>query len=110
MRARGTKRGRRAPPSAVSARLAAGVTLEAHASGNIIACFGGNAVDKTDKVIIAPGLMKLFYVLEGTVALHYNGDVQRLEAGDSAYLDGGTPHGWENLGGRIAKALRVILG
>ena len=53
---------------------------------------------KTDKVIIAPGQMKLFYVLEGKVALHYNGDVQRLESGDSAYLDGGTPHGWENLG------------
>jgi SagB-type dehydrogenase family enzyme len=45
LRARGTKRGRRAPPPAVSARLAAGVTLEAHASGNIVACFGGNAVD-----------------------------------------------------------------
>jgi len=65
---------------------------------------------KTDKVIIAPGQMKLFYVLEGTVALHYNGDVQRLESGDSAYLDGGTPHDWENLGSRSAKALWVILG
>ena len=65
---------------------------------------------KTDKVIIAPGQMKLFYVLEGRVALHYNGDVQHLEAGDSAYLDGGTPHGWENLGSRSAKALWVILG
>jgi transcriptional regulator with XRE-family HTH domain len=64
----------------------------------------------TDKVIIDPGQMKLFYVLEGTVALHYNGDVQRLEAGDRAYLDGGTPHGWENLGPRSAKALWVILG
>src|SRR5215468_4827932 len=64
----------------------------------------------TDKVIIDPGQMKLFYVLEGTVALRYNGDVQRLEAGDSAYLDGGTPHGWENLGAKSAKALWVILG
>jgi transcriptional regulator with XRE-family HTH domain len=64
----------------------------------------------TDKVIIDPGQMKLFYVLEGKVALHYNGDTQRLEAGDSAYLDGGTPHGWENLGPRSAKALWVILG
>ena len=65
---------------------------------------------KTEKVIIGPGQMKLFYVIEGSVGLHYNGDVQRLEAGDSAYLDGSTPHGWENLGTRAAKALWVILG
>jgi quercetin dioxygenase-like cupin family protein/DNA-binding XRE family transcriptional regulator len=65
---------------------------------------------KTDKVVIDPGQMKLFYVLEGKVALHYNGETQRLEPGDSAYLDGGTPHGWENLGPRSAKALWVILG
>ena len=65
---------------------------------------------KTDKVIIDPGQMKLFYVLEGKVALHYNGDTQHLEAGDSAYLDGGTPHGWENIGTKSAKALWVILG
>lgn len=65
---------------------------------------------KTDKVIIGPGQMKLFYVLEGKVALHYNGSAQQLEAGDSAYLDGGTPHGWENLGPKSAKALWVILG
>src|SRR5437762_3985702 len=65
---------------------------------------------KTDKVVIDPGQMKLFYVLEGKVALHYNGDTQHLEAGDSAYLDGGTPHGWENIGTQSAKALWVILG
>jgi len=45
LRARGTKRGRRAPPPTVSARLARRVTLEAHASGNIIACFEGNSLD-----------------------------------------------------------------
>jgi transcriptional regulator with XRE-family HTH domain len=65
---------------------------------------------KTDKVILGPGQMKLFYVLEGKVALHYNGEAHRLEAGDSAYLDGGTPHGWENVGPRTARALWVILG
>jgi transcriptional regulator with XRE-family HTH domain len=65
---------------------------------------------KTDKVIIGPGQMKLFYVLEGKVALQYNGSSHHLEAGDSAYLDGGTPHGWENLGPKSAKALWVILG
>ena len=57
---------------------------------------------KTDKVVIEPGQMKLFYVLEGKVALHYNGERHMLEAGDSAYLDGGTPHGWENVGTRKA--------
>lgn len=65
---------------------------------------------RTEKVVIEPGQMKLFYVIEGDVALHYNGDTHRLEAGDSAYLDGGTPHGWENLGPRTARALWVILG
>jgi uncharacterized cupin superfamily protein len=65
---------------------------------------------KTDKVVIGPGQMKLFYVIEGKVALHYNGDRHVLDAGDSAYLDGGTAHGWENLGARTAKALWVILG
>jgi len=45
----------------------------------------------TEKVIIKPGQMKLFYVLEGKVALHYNGDRHLLEAGDSALLDGGVP-------------------
>ncbi|MBI2204667.1 MAG: helix-turn-helix domain-containing protein [Candidatus Rokubacteria bacterium] len=64
----------------------------------------------TEKVVIKPGQMKLFYVLEGDVALHYNGDRHRLAAGDSALLDGGTPHGWENLGTRKARALWVILG
>lgn len=65
---------------------------------------------KTDKVILAPGQMKLFYVLEGKVALLYNGSRHQLEAGDSAALDAGTPHCWENLGSRLARALWVILG
>ncbi|MEK7770146.1 MAG: helix-turn-helix domain-containing protein, partial [candidate division NC10 bacterium] len=39
---------------------------------------------KTDKVILDPGQMKLFYVLEGKVALQYNGENHVLEAGDSA--------------------------
>jgi len=65
---------------------------------------------KTDKVILDPGQMKLFYVLEGKVGLRYSGETHVLEAGDSAYLDGGTPHGWENLSARPARALWVILG
>ncbi len=65
---------------------------------------------RTDKVVIEPGQMKLFYVIDGRVALHYGDERHVLEAGDSAYLDGGTPHGWENLGARAAKALWAILG
>jgi len=64
----------------------------------------------TDKVIIKPGQMKLLYVLAGKVALVYNGERHELEAGDSALLDGGAPHGWENLGSGKAQALWVILG
>jgi len=64
----------------------------------------------TDKVIIKPGQMKLLYVIAGKVALGYNGDRHVLEAGDSALLDGGAPHGWENLGKGKAQALWVILG
>jgi transcriptional regulator with XRE-family HTH domain len=74
-------------------------TLDARAKGMM-----------TDKVVIKPGQMKLFYVLDGKVALHYGGERHVLEAGDSALLDGGTAHGWENLGTRKAQALWVILG
>jgi transcriptional regulator with XRE-family HTH domain len=65
---------------------------------------------KTDKVILDPGQMKLFYVIDGKVALNYNGERHVLESGDSAYLDGGTAHGWENVGAKTAKVLWVILG
>ena len=64
----------------------------------------------TEKVVIKPGQMKLFYVLAGKVALHYGAERHVLDAGDSALLDGGTAHGWENLGTRKAQALWVILG
>ncbi len=64
----------------------------------------------TDKVVIKPGQMKLFYVIDGRVTLHYNGDRHLLETGDSALLDGGTAHGWENRGDKPARALWVILG
>jgi transcriptional regulator with XRE-family HTH domain len=64
----------------------------------------------TDKVVIKAGQMKLLYVLDGTVGLHYSGQRHALEPGDSALLDGGLPHGWENLGTRKARVLWVILG
>ena len=44
MRAPGTKRGRRAAPATLSARLVGHVTLEARADGNIVARFDGHSV------------------------------------------------------------------
>jgi SagB-type dehydrogenase family enzyme len=38
------KRGRRIAPPAISARLSGHITLEAHADGNIFACFDGHSV------------------------------------------------------------------
>ena len=64
----------------------------------------------TDKVIIEPGQMKLLLCHRRQGGLHYNGETHLLEAGDSAYLDGGSPHVWENLGSKRAKVLWVILG
>jgi len=64
----------------------------------------------TDKVVIRPGQMKLFYVLQGEVALRYAGEIHRMSEGDSALLDGGAPHGWDNVGRRRARVLWVILG
>jgi quercetin dioxygenase-like cupin family protein len=54
--------------------------------------------------------MKLMYVLAGKIALRYNGERHLLEAGDSAYLDGGVPHTWENVGPGTARTLWVITG
>jgi quercetin dioxygenase-like cupin family protein len=54
--------------------------------------------------------MKLMYVLHGRVALHYNGERHLMEAGDSAYLDGGVTHTWENVGAGEARTLWVITG
>jgi len=77
----------------------------------VVSTLGGKSRGvATDKVVIQPGQMKLFYVLDGKVALHYNGDTHTLETGDSALLDGGAPHWWENLGAKKARALWVILG
>ena len=64
----------------------------------------------TDKVRIKPGQMKLFYVLKGDVALRHDGKVYRMSEGDSALVDGGAPHGWDNVGRRRAQVLWVILG
>jgi transcriptional regulator with XRE-family HTH domain len=64
----------------------------------------------TNKVIIKPGQMKLFHVLQGTVALRYAGKSYPLGEGDSALIDGAAPHGWDNVGRARARVLWVILG
>jgi uncharacterized cupin superfamily protein len=71
---------------------------------------GGARGLSTDKVRIKPGQMKLFYVLQGDVALRHDGKVYRMSKGDSAIVDGGAPHGWDNVGRRRARVLWVILG
>jgi SagB-type dehydrogenase family enzyme len=45
LRAPETKRGRRATPATLAARLGGHVTLEARSDGNIVACFDGHSVD-----------------------------------------------------------------
>jgi transcriptional regulator with XRE-family HTH domain len=70
---------------------------------------GGRGVPP-ERVLLDVGQMKLLYVLEGRIALHYNGARHLLEAGDSAYLDGGLPHTWENVGPRRARTLWVLTG
>jgi len=54
--------------------------------------------------------MKLLYVLQGKVALHYNGERHLMEQGDSPYLDGGMPRGrtWAAAGPTITRPGRVI--
>lgn len=61
-----------------------------------------------DKIVVDSGQMKLCYIIQGQVALHYNGESYILQEGDSAYLDGGVDHRWENPGRRVTKALWVI--
>jgi SagB-type dehydrogenase family enzyme len=45
LRARKTRTGRQAAPPTISVRLGSHLSLEAHASGHIFACFGGHSVD-----------------------------------------------------------------
>ncbi len=64
----------------------------------------------TEKVRIKVGQKKLFYVLQGKVALRYAEKAYRMSEGDSALVDGAAPHGWDNVGRGPARVLWVILG
>jgi uncharacterized cupin superfamily protein len=71
---------------------------------------GGAGGVSTDKVRIKQGQMKLFHVLQGTVALRHDGKNYRMSEGDSALVDGSAPHSWDNVGRRRARVLWIILG
>jgi hypothetical protein len=64
----------------------------------------------TDKVIIEPGQVKLFYVLQEKVVLRNADESYRMSEGDSALVDGAAAHGWGNIGRGRARVLWVILG
>ena len=64
----------------------------------------------TDRVVIKSGQMKLLYVLQGRIKLHYAGETHLMRDGDSALLDGGAAHKWDNASPRRARVLWVILG
>jgi transcriptional regulator with XRE-family HTH domain len=75
----------------------------------VVATLGPKEVAASgDKIVVDPGQMKLCYIIQGQVAIHYNGERFVLNQGDSAYLDGGVDHRWENPGRKTAKALWVI--
>jgi transcriptional regulator with XRE-family HTH domain len=71
---------------------------------------GGTRGLSTDKVIIKPGQMKLFHVLQGKVTLRYAGKTYPMAEGDSALIDGAAQHSWDNIGRGRARVLWVILG
>jgi transcriptional regulator with XRE-family HTH domain len=48
------------------------------------------------------------YILDGTIELHYDGRLYKLEKGDSAYLDSSKPHTFHGLGSQVAKMLAVV--
>lgn len=75
----------------------------------VVATLGpGEKAASGDKIVVDPGQMKLCYIIRGQVTLHYNGEPYLLHEGDSAYLDGGVDHRWENPGRKVARALWVI--
>ena len=71
----------------------------------IATLYGGERGVSIDKVRIKPGQRKVFYVLQGDVALRHNGKIYRMNKGDSALVDGGAPHNSDNVGRRRARVL-----
>jgi transcriptional regulator with XRE-family HTH domain len=57
---------------------------------------------------IHPGF-EFLYVLHGELLLHHGDQESKLEAGDSAYFDAGTPHSYQCVGRRAAGAIIVTM-
>ena len=57
--------------------------------------------------ITHPG-QEFVYIVDGTLELLYDGDLYRLEKGDSAYLDCSRPHTYHGLGDQVAHMLAVV--
>ena len=75
----------------------------------VVAALGpGERSGSGSKIVVERGQMKLCYVIQGAIEILYNGKTYRMEAGDSAYLDGGVNHTWANPGGGRVKVLWVI--
>ena len=53
-----------------------------------------------------PGV-EFIHTLHGTLGVHMNGEVHRLEAGDSIYFDANLPHAYRRENGRTCTALVV---
>ena len=75
----------------------------------VVATLGpGEQSGSGDKIVVERGQMKLCYVIRGAIEIVYNGRTYRMEAGDSAYLDGGVSHRWANPGRVRTQVLWVI--
>ena len=75
----------------------------------VVATLGpGERSGSGNKIVVERGQMKLCYVIQGSAEILYNGKAYRMEAGDSAYLDGGVNHTWANPGRGRARVLWVI--
>jgi transcriptional regulator with XRE-family HTH domain len=52
---------------------------------------------------------EFLYVLEGELELHHGDQINSLEAGDAAYFDASTPHSYQCVGKKPARAIIVTM-
>lgn len=87
--------------------LAAGL-VRGKISAVMATLWPGERSGSGNTIVVERGQMKLCYVIQGTIEIRYNGKTYRMEAGDSAYLDGGVNHSWANPGAVRARVVWVI--
>jgi transcriptional regulator with XRE-family HTH domain len=51
--------------------------------------------------------VEFIYVTQGTLAVHMDGEVHALEAGDAIYFDSTTPHAYRRTGARACSAVVI---